>query len=848
MIKTLGRRLKIGLLAADFPKDQPFFSGVVAAARAYDANLFCIQGRLLHWRGDFEYQGNVMYDLVDVTQMDGLITWAGAGVALGYLANQDEMNAFFRKYAPLPIVNYEKPIAGLYSVQTDTAESMKEVLRHLLGIHRRQRVLLVRGPLNHYETEERVRAYRETLKEFGLPVKPELFLPPVNWMVDFDAVIGQSMEQSGLAPGRDFDSVACTENYLACAMIRVLQSKGFRVPEDVAVVGFNESPENLALHPPLTTVNKPFFASGYKAFEVLLDVIAHKKIPFQTLVPGELLLRSSCGCVSQAILEAAEQPAARQETLKPGEAGWIEGLKKDLEGAAGALAARLASGWVENLWTAFQSDLRFESEMAFAGALTGLMLTTQGGQDSLSWNRILSRFRSRIQPLLAAAEQQKAESTWQQGRICIQEFFQQEQLRQSVALRNQSRMLNQFAVALSAATDVQALMDVIARDLPGMGIPSCYLSLYADPTHPVSKARLILAYRDGKRINLPARGILFSSRQLVPEDLLPANRGYAMVVEPLYYQERQLGFVVQEYIGADENLYVFLQKQISSALDRLLIEQEVRESEERYHTLVDNLRELILVHREGKLLFANRAARVYNEGIGAEQTLLEIILKEPPRIIEKDLFPANEDGSYEIDILDANGIERRMIVRKQMVIYGHAPAEQIILIDITDRKRLEDHLYFISTHDVMTGVYNRAFFEQEIARQHSESEYPLSIIVVDVDNLKVVNDRLGHAAGDQMLRLSVSALHSAFRGEDVISRIGGDEFAVILPQMDQNGMKKSIERVHRHLDEINHEQKEFILSLSIGGVTAQAGEDLMEAFKQADQAMYSEKARRKNGK
>jgi diguanylate cyclase (GGDEF)-like protein len=202
-------------------------------------------------------------------------------------------------------------------------------------------------------------------------------------------------------------------------------------------------------------------------------------------------------------------------------------------------------------------------------------------------------------------------------------------------------------------------------------------------------------------------------------------------------------------------------------------------------------------------------------------------------------------GDNEIDVQDGSGGRRRMIVRTQEVFYNHAPAEQIILIDITERKRLEDHLYFMSTRDVLTGLYNRAFFEREMARLGAADLWPVSIIVLDVDGLKLVNDRQGHAAGDELLRLAAHALRSAFRGEDMLSRIGGDEFAVILPQMDRRGMTKSIERVRRCLDEINGEQTDFHVALSIGGATAPEGEDLLESFKLADQAMYREKSHKK---
>jgi len=836
MNSNQNHRRTIGLLMADFPKDQPFFSGVVAAARKYDLNLFCTLGKLLHWQGDFNYQGNVLYDLADSEHLDGLVTWAGAGVAMGRLATQAEMQAFFGKFAHKPVVNYEKPIAGLHSVRTDTAEAMKEVLRHLIGAHQRQRILLLRGPEQHFETEERVRAYRETLAEFGLPYRPELILPAIEWMVDFNEAIRQRLDQSGLVPGQDFDAIAGTENYMACAAIRVLRAKGIHIPSEIAVVGFNEALDNRASHPPLTTVDKHFYAAGQKCVEVLMKLIDGEDQPPESLVAGKLLLRGSCGCGSQP----AEVVKISVQAIDP---EWIERLAQAAQDLAGQMDLQPAPGWSRQIITAFLDSLRGGEKLAFGNAITDLLLSARGENSSQNWIRVLAHLRGGLRSALAKGEEAAAENLWLQAGLCVHEYFEQELIQQNVTLIDQNLRYNRFAAALSAAVDLAGLLDVLAKELPALGIPSCYLSLYADPSQPSGEARLILAVRGGQRLALPAGGQLFPARQLTPPELLPSQRGYAMIVEPLYYQERQLGFITQEYTDADELLFEFLQKQISIALDRQLVHQEAQESYARYRALVDNLREMILVQRGGELLFANRSARLYFEQAKSSQALLEAVMKKTPQSLEREKFASAEDSEFEIDLSDGEGGQRRMIVRKQEVLYGLAPAEQVILIDITERKRLEDHLHFMSTRDGLTGLYNRAFFEREMTRQHTPDEFPLSIIVLDVDDLKIVNDQQGHVAGDQLLRLAADSLRGAFRAEDVISRIGGDEFAVIISRMGGMGTAKMVERLQQRLEQTEHAGAR--VSLSAGWASAEYGEELLETFKKADQAMYRAKARKK---
>ncbi|RNC68023.1 MAG: diguanylate cyclase [Desulfuromonadales bacterium] len=159
----------------------------------------------------------------------------------------------------------------------------------------------------------------------------------------------------------------------------------------------------------------------------------------------------------------------------------------------------------------------------------------------------------------------------------------------------------------------------------------------------------------------------------------------------------------------------------------------------------------------------------------------------------------------------------------------------------------EDALYQLSVHDAMTGLYNRLFFEGEMQRLARGRHYPVSIVMVDVDNLKWTNDTLGHAAGDRLIRMAARALMDAFRAGDVVARIGGDEFAVILEETDEAAAEEAIARV-REVIAAQDTDGDVVLSLSLGAATATAVNTLFDAWKTADQRMYADKAARKAGR
>lgn len=165
----------------------------------------------------------------------------------------------------------------------------------------------------------------------------------------------------------------------------------------------------------------------------------------------------------------------------------------------------------------------------------------------------------------------------------------------------------------------------------------------------------------------------------------------------------------------------------------------------------------------------------------------------------------------------------------------------VSLIDITARKKAEAYLKYLGTHDVLTGIYNRAFFEEERARVERGRQYPVSIIIADLNGLKPANDQFGHDAGDALLRRAAEVFKASFRGEDVIARIGGDEFAILMPNTDALAAERAIGRVDHMIDINNKFYQGVSLSLSLGAATAQKGDLLESVQRQADDRMYDQK-------
>jgi diguanylate cyclase (GGDEF)-like protein len=151
-------------------------------------------------------------------------------------------------------------------------------------------------------------------------------------------------------------------------------------------------------------------------------------------------------------------------------------------------------------------------------------------------------------------------------------------------------------------------------------------------------------------------------------------------------------------------------------------------------------------------------------------------------------------------------------------------------------------LTYLSTHDALTGLYNRLFFEAEFERLEKSRLFPISIITAEIDDLKGVNDAFGKNRGDQVLINVAGLFLKVFRQEDIITRYGGVEFVILLPGADAAVVKAVLNRIDKQLDDYNKTHKDLPLRILLGTSTANQGESLKEHFKLASKNLQEEKS------
>lgn len=298
----------------------------------------------------------------------------------------------------------------------------------------------------------------------------------------------------------------------------------------------------------------------------------------------------------------------------------------------------------------------------------------------------------------------------------------------------------------------------------------------------------------------------------------------------------------QDYLVIDHFDEFLLERTIINALERnkLFSDYRVRESNLR-EIINKNQDGIIVVNKEGKIVFSNPAAQI-------------LFNKNDESLINENFgYPIIEGDSTEIEITSTPGSELVVEMRAIQVFWANELATLITLHDVSEQKRYEMYLHDLSIMDDLTSLFNRRGFmvlaENQLKIAPRRNESSMTMIYIDVDNLKYINDTHGHQVGDQALLVLAKMLQNTFRGSDIIGRLGGDEFAVLALDTDVNYIDQIIDRLRNKVSNFNLQNEHpFHLSVSIGtsSYLSTNPKTLKELLKEADKQQYEEKYRKKH--
>ncbi len=279
-------------------------------------------------------------------------------------------------------------------------------------------------------------------------------------------------------------------------------------------------------------------------------------------------------------------------------------------------------------------------------------------------------------------------------------------------------------------------------------------------------------------------------------------------------------------------------------------EERLRESEERFRQLAENIREVFYIYEEGIFRYISPAyAEIWGrppETLYEDPTSFwETVHPEDKNHVKRFLEEKNQEEVEAVYRIVRPDQSIRWIRDRSFPIGdGSGRTQRVVGIaaDITDLKLGEEKLRYLSLHDPLTGLYNRIYFEEEMSRIEKARYRTVGILSCDVDGLKLVNDTLGHDQGDRLLAAAARVIRESFREGDLVARIGGDEFSVVLPDTTEPAVEYACLRIQEAVDTYNTSTPELPLSISVGfSVKNGSDKNLKDVFKEADNHMYRRK-------
>jgi DNA-binding LacI/PurR family transcriptional regulator len=500
------------------------------------------------------------FDLAGPDNVDAVIL-----TAISTALDQPRVSQLVARFDGIPRCTLGIRLPDIPYVQADNHRGLRAVVMHLARQHGCEKIAYLTGPEANPEAQLRLRVYRETLDQLRVP---------------YDAARvahGEFSEQGGrqamlelIRRGVDFDAVVGGNDHSALGALRVLAERRIRVPEQVAVAGFDDIPEASAVSPPLTTVRQAWRPQAEAALDIVLGQLAGDPAPEGVTVRAPMVIRRSCGCLSEVARSAALGSAETR----------VISFERALQLAGQALAplsryVDAEPGWEQELVQRFERALD-GSETAFLEALD-LYVTTSTGEvndDWNAWQQALSRMRRAIVPALTTSQQRvRAEDVWHQARVVVAEATARRASRVAIEAERSARTLAAAAEALIARFDVKGLPTVLVEQLALLGIESCFLALYARGGPRAEHARLALSYKHGKVVELSDAERRVSTRSLLPKALWEGEP--VLVVEPLFFQDVELGFVVLEFGKQRGAIYEGLRQLLSATLQGAVLAERL---------------------------------------------------------------------------------------------------------------------------------------------------------------------------------------------------------------------------------------------------------------------------------
>ena len=726
-------------------------------------------------------------------------------------------------------------------------------VEHLLG-HGHTRIGFV-GNLVQHDIRDRYHAYRTTLERHGIAADPaHLFDAGDN------GEIGgvQAAEYFLCAPSRPTAIMAATDRN-AIGFLQTVTAAGLRVAKDVAVVGFDNIEAAAYTEPPLTTVDQPFDEVGALAARLVISQLNGQDVrPVPHTAPATVVVRGTCGCVAGSGTEADGAPE---------EAHLARGTE-----ARAALRARTVDRLARPLLTGHTPldeplRARLEALVADIDRVTSADGTPADAGRVTASLRFLAPRPAALRKVARYVHDYVRRTAGPEARAAFRDLLWHLEAAAFLgqATSQELRLDEQFGVDAG-------LLDAVGGDpeqlgwLPGTHVSAGALALWdGAPGAPGAAQMRISGVYDPTGAMAGLVGTLTTADHFPPQALvasaLTAERTVCFVV-PVRTRERHWGLlavVAEIETTSARETYHHWAALLAAALEEKSLQAAVHANEERYalaaRAAKDGLWEW---HAATNEVYVSDRCRdllgIAGTAVPTGETWTACVYPEDLPSLQAAMVHAGVQLGTPVEteyrVLLPSGETRWVLSRCLGVGPPGGPVERLVgsLSDIHPRKQLEEQLRQGALYDAVTGLPNRRLFLDRLAAAvqlpSRRAGARFAVIFLDLDGFKLVNDSLGHLAGDQLLSTVAERLRGELRSVDTAARFGGDEFAVLLVDPIPDEVLVIAQRIQQRIAmPVQLGGHEVSVTASVGIATSETGyTEAEDVLRDADTAMYHAKA------
>jgi diguanylate cyclase (GGDEF)-like protein len=620
---------------------------------------------------------------------------------------------------------------GFPTIMVDNEMGIRQMMEHLIG-HGHRRIAFIAGDeQDPGDSLTRLTAYRKGVQEFGLSDDPRLVEHGRHWDVG-----GQEAMQRVLQSGVEFTAVMCSNDGSAVGVMKALKEAGLRIPWDVAVTSFDDVLEGLAQVPPLTSVHYPLFEAGYRSLFLLRKRMESgpRALPDVVRVSTWLVARQSCGCLPEIVAKAeggtASPIVSADKSSKQFKEELAQAMLEALLSETSPAQKRELSPLCDRLVNGFLQSLEDGELSHFQIALIEVLQRVEmmREDDAYIWQAAISVLRQGGRAILkedrTSRREERAEDLLHQARTLLNESTRRRYTRLQLQQSNRDEEMGRLTSRLISSMDEEQVYNALQESLPQVGVNSCHVAYFEPQGDDPVAMSLLHSLEKGAPV------LRFETRKFPPPGLYPEDKPFNLALLPLFFQEKNLGYVA--FDGDFLEPLATIVRQLSSAIGSVQLHQQVLE---------------------------------------------------------------------------------------------------------------------LSLTDALTAIHNRRYFEIMLQKEVDRSQRysrDLAVIMADIDRFKQYNDAFGHPAGDRALQEVAQCItQGARRGLDVVTRYGGEEFAIILPETDTEGAKIVAEKIRVEMAASGAYLRTTTISL---GIASLRGDRLQPQLlvDQADRALYQAKNQGRN--